>query len=138
MKKLSPLLILLALLPMSAVAAQLNTTTTLRDVQPPQEVEEPSPAFANVIDDLPLMPGLQVVKDEDVLFATSKARIAATTAEGPVDIDAVYDFYSRSLPQLGWKKLDSRNYLRGQDRLSIDAHAEDKTTTVKFTLHPNG
>ena len=45
--------------------------------------------FAKVIDDLPLMPGLQLVEGEDVLFAEPVlGRIAETTAEGPVDIDA--------------------------------------------------
>ncbi len=126
----------LALSWMPAQAAQLNTSSTLRDTEEPPVISRP-PDFANVIDDLPLMPGLQVVEDEDVLFVTPKAgRIAETTAEGIVDVDDVYTFYRKSLPHLGWKIIDMRTYQRENDRLRIDAHAEDKFTTVRFLVRP--
>jgi hypothetical protein len=117
-------------------AAQLNTDTNLSDAAP--DTTLPANAnFAKVIDDLPLMPGLQLVEGEDVLFTEPVlGRIAETTAEGPVDIDALYDFYSRSLPGLGWKRLDARNYIREGDHLRIDAHADGKTTSVRFSVRP--
>jgi len=127
---------LIALSLMPATAAELNTSSTLRDTEQPQTISRP-PDFTNVIDDLPLMPGLELVEDEDVLFAAPKAgRIAETTAQGIVDIDEVYKFYRRSLPQLGWKMVDNRTYERESDRLRIDARAEDKVTTVRFSVRP--
>jgi hypothetical protein len=121
-----------------ACAAELNTKTTLIDTTGPSgPVSEPQ--FAKVIDDLPLMPGLTLVPDSDVLFAEPLAgRIAETTAAGSVDIDDVYKFYRRSLPQLGWKIVDGRTYRREGDLLRIDARADGKITTVRFSVKPNG
>ena len=85
------------------------------------------------------MPGLLLVEDDDVLFTTEKAgRIAETTAEGEVDIDDMYMFYRRSLPQLGWKPLDARSYQRDNEILRLDAHADGRVTTVQFSVTPAG
>jgi hypothetical protein len=127
----------LAFAPLSALnAAQLNTGTTMTDTV--SETTIPSNTnFAKVIDDLPLMPGLQLVEGEDVLFAEPVlGRIAETSAEGAVDVDDVYDFYHKSLPGLGWKYIDARNYIRENDHLRIDAHAEGKVTMVRFSVRP--
>jgi len=98
---------------------------------------EPEAHFTNVIDDLPLMPGLQLVEDEDVLFdEPGSGRIAETNAVGQVDTSSVYNFYRRSLPHLGWKAIDTHTYERGAERLRIDAQANEKITTVKFTVKP--
>ena len=118
-------------------AAELNRNSTLDDTIAPQDMINDAPGFDTVIDDLPLMPGLQVMQDRDVLFFEPKAgRIAETTAEGAVDIDDVYDFYKRSLPHLGWKMVDARDYIREKELLRIDAHADQKITTVRFSIKP--
>jgi hypothetical protein len=97
------------------------------------------PRFANVIEDLPLMPGLQLVEDEDVLFSEPGAgRIAETNAIGPVTVTDVYKFYRRSLPHLGWKAIDTRTYERSGERLRIDAQTNEQVTTVRFTVKPAG
>jgi len=118
-------------------AAQINTQSTLVDTVPEHDFPA-SARFTKVIDDLPLMPGLQLVEDRDLLFSEPVlGRIAETNAEGPVDIDDVYHFYQKSLLGLGWKMIDARNYLREQDHLRIDAHADGKVTTVRFSVRPN-
>jgi len=118
-------------------AAQLNTQSTLIDETPPPTIPDAAPQFTKVIDDLPLMPGLELVPDKDVLFiAPPNGRIAETTAKGIVDVDDVYKFYRRSLPGLGWKALDARSWQRSNDMLRIDAHAEEKTTIVRFSVKP--
>lgn len=120
-------------------AAELNTTSTLTDEIPRQTIPNSAPRFTKVIDDLPLMPGLELMPDEDVLFiAPRSGRIAETTAEGMVDIDGVYKFYYRTLPHLGWRCLDMRTYQRENDVLRIDAHANEKVTTVRFSIKPAG
>jgi hypothetical protein len=117
-------------------AAQLNTDTVMTDTVPETTIPS-STTFAKVIDDLPLMPGLQLVEGEDVLFAEPVlGRIAETTAEGTVDVDDVYNYYRRSLPGLGWKVIDARDYIRENDHLRIDAHADGKTTSVRFSVRP--
>jgi hypothetical protein len=120
--------------PMLARAVQLNQNSSLANQGIAQDNE---PRFTNVIEDLPLMPGLQLMEDEDVLFVTPHSgRIAETNAIGSVDIDDVYKFYRRSLPHLGWKVVDSRTYVREGEKLRIDAHANAKITTVRFTVKP--
>jgi hypothetical protein len=92
--------------------------------------------FASVIEDLPLMPGLKADDDRDVLFAEPQGRIAETEAKGTVTIDSVYDFYHRTLPQLGWKIVDGRTYQRDSEKLRIDAASSGNTTTVRFNVKP--
>lgn len=119
-----------------AAQININKETTLVDTMPETTIPA-STNFAKVIDDLPLMPGLQLVEGEDVLFAEPVlGRIAETTAAGPVDIDDLYRYYSNNLPGLGWKKIDAKNYSRDNDHLRIDAHAEGKITSVRFSVRP--
>jgi glucose/arabinose dehydrogenase len=134
---LAMLIAAFAVLP--AYAAELNTESTLIDETPPQAIPNTAPEFTKVIEDLPLMPGLELLPDNDVLFVAPRSgRIAETTAEGMVDVDAVYTFYRRSLPHLGWKMIDARTYQRDNDVLHIDAHAEEKITTARFLVSPAG
>lgn len=125
-----------------AEAANLNHTTNLIDEMGPAPAapreETDRPQFARVIDDLPLMKDLELVEDDDVLFATSQAgRIAVTEAVGAVDIDDVYKFYRRTLPQMGWSIIDRRSYRRENETLRIDARADDKMTRVRFSVQPS-
>jgi glucose/arabinose dehydrogenase len=138
MKKTCLLTLSLALLATPLAAAEINRTSSLADTSAAPMVPDGDQQFANVIDDLPLMPGLAVVPQDDVLFVTPRAgRIAETTASGAVDIDDVYRFYSRTLPQLGWINVDARRYRRANEILRIDAHAEGKVTMVTFSVKPN-
>ncbi len=97
--------------------------------------------FTKTIDDLPLMPGLEPVDENDVLFVAGKDRIAESTATGAVNSEAVYRFYQQSLPQLGWRSVDDRTYERGNERLRIDvstANPPKAATVVRFSLQPAG
>jgi hypothetical protein len=135
---LSTAFFLAALAASPLMAATLNDTSTLVDQRDSSSITSDQPHFARVIDDLPLMEGLALVPEEDVLFVTPSAgRIAETTAEGMVDIDDVYHFYRDTLPHLGWEIVDGRTYKRDGDILRIDAHATGKVTTVHFSVRPN-
>lgn len=136
--KYTALSLIILALAAPAFAAQLNTHSTLIDNVEPFTIQASEPRFTKVIEDLPLMPGLDLVPQEDMIFLTHTGRIAATTAQGLVDVDQVYYFYASSLPQLGWKKIDARNYIRSNERLRLDAKAEGKVTKVKFSVTPEG
>jgi hypothetical protein len=120
----------------------LSLSTQLGQAAPINQVPDDQPSsaqFDTVIDDLPLMPGLHVVQEDDVLFVVPRSgRIAETTTTGEVDVDDVYDFYKRTLPHLGWKQLNGRTYMRENDILHIEARARDKVTTVRFSITPSG
>jgi hypothetical protein len=126
-----------ALIALPLHAAELNQASGADQGSPVPQADPPH--FTKVIEDLPLMPGLQLIEDEDVLFATpGSGRIAETNAIGPVEIDDVYKFYRRSLPHLGWKTVDAHTYVREGEQLRIDAHANQKITVVRFTVKPVG
>ena len=119
----------IAALPFLSAPALCATDQTAPDPEPTQ--------FTRVIQDLPLMPGLEPVEDEDVLFdAPGSGRIAETNAMGPVDTDDVYKFYKKSLPHLGWREFKAHTYRRANEELHIDARANQKITLVTFTVRP--
>ncbi|HUY68344.1 MAG TPA: hypothetical protein VMV79_03480 [Alphaproteobacteria bacterium] len=112
-----------------ASALPVNQATT--------PAKEGGTQFTTTISDLPLMPGLKTVGDQDVLFDTAQGRIAETTAQGAVTPAAVDHFYDRSLPQLGWKAAGAHRWRRGKEQLSIATSASgDDLTVVKFSVEP--
>lgn len=128
--KSAPCLLLTVLLALGGLplqAAELNVAS-------PASSEA---KFDPMIDDLPLAPGLTPKPEEETIFVTPRVgRIAESSAVGAVDIDEVYRFYLRTLPQLGWQKIDNRSYRRGGEILRIKAHADGKTTAVHFSIRP--
>lgn len=95
-------------------------------------------SFAKAIEDLPVMPGLRIVEDKDVLILFGERRIAQATLEGPVDIDRVYYFYDSVLPELGWKKITSKTYERAGEKLSMKSSSVNAQglTRVRFEVEP--
>lgn len=138
--KPSPYLFLAALLVFApaapAFAAPLPTSSTILDTSGPDVTEPASTKFDPVIDDLPLMEGLTPVADQGTLFTTPQGRIADSVAIGIVDVDQVYMFYRRSLPHLGWQKVNARTFRRKGEKLVIEAKGDGKITTVRFSLKP--
>lgn len=125
----------------SAFAGQLNSKANVLDSVPPASTLKPAldatTQFVPSIDDLPLMPGLSPLRDEDTVFVVPHAgRIAESAAIGAVDVDEVYKYYNRSLPQLGWKPNGARTYSRNGEKLHILARANGKITTVQFSIKP--
>lgn len=98
----------------------------------------PQSRFAKAIEDLPLMPGLEIEDGQDVLFVFGSERIARTVLVGPVDVDNVYYFYAETLPQLGWSQINLRRYVRNGEVLNLEArsaNAEGKAR-VTFEVEP--
>jgi len=94
--------------------------------------------FAKSIEDLPIMKGLEIVEDKDLVFVFGDKRIAQTTLKGRVDIDKVYYFYNSVLPSLGWKSLTMRLYERDGEQLHLNASSANKEglTFVHFEVTP--
>lgn len=95
------------------------------------------PAYVAGIDDLPLMPGLTMVDDAGVVFDKPSGRIVEAYAEGQVDRAQVAAFYAASLPQLGWRTLQSNVFVREGERLSLVFLGGDGDLIVRFTLEPD-
>jgi hypothetical protein len=93
--------------------------------------------FFEALYDVPVMPGLEEVKGEAMLFDKPDGRIASVVAASKtVEPQQVTQFYAESLPQLGWKKTAENQYVRGSDKLVMDVSRKAPLTVVHFTLSP--
>jgi len=91
-------------------------------------------------EDLPLMAGLKQAEDTAVSFDTPSGRIIEAYAQSnKIKKQAIADFYDKTLPQLGWKRMSDKNktspvsYAREGEVLTISI--EDGTpASVRFEL----
>jgi hypothetical protein len=95
-----------------------------------------SSGFVAGIEDLPLMPGLTELSGSGYAFGSSNGRIVEAYAAGDVSEQQVLDFYSSTLPQLGWEPATNRSYHRQGERLAIEFVKGDAPLTVHFTVTP--
>ena len=106
----------------------------------PQGLAQRSEAFISTIEDLPLMPGL-IEEAGGVVFDSPSGRIVEAFATGDVSEGAVRDFYSETLPQLGWRPLAVGVYQRENEILKVEfpgGPGAPPPLTVGFTLAPKG
>ncbi|HTZ78785.1 MAG TPA: hypothetical protein VMC10_12785 [Stellaceae bacterium] len=93
--------------------------------------------FVPGTEDVPLMKELAPVKGSDLVFDKPEGRIVEATARGKVTRIAVHDFYSQTLPQLGWANaLSSDTWTRETETLHLDFSGHDGDLWVTFTLSP--
>lgn len=101
--------------------------------QAPQD----GPAFLTTINDVPLMPGLQELEDEALVFDKPSGRIAETTAAGEgVTRAEIERFYSKTLPQLGWIRIGPNHYLREGEALNLDISEQKQFGLIRFSVKP--
>ena len=95
--------------------------------------------FVSVIDDLPLMAGLEEV-GEGVEFTTGQGRIVEATATAKPGVGAtkaqVIRFYDATLPQLGWRKAGAAAFAREGEVLELLFGTSAGRLTVRFSLAP--
>lgn len=94
--------------------------------------------FFDLLDDVPVMPGLEPVADAGIEFDTPAGRIVEAYAIGAMNRRAVRDFYRRTLPQLGWQRGAGDAFVREDESLSIDFFGPNGELTVRFTVAPAG
>ncbi len=93
--------------------------------------------FFEALYDVPVMPGLEEVKDQAMLFDKPDGRIASVVAVShTLAVADISGFYAQSLPQLGWRKTAENQYVRGKDRLYMEVVKKPPLTIVHFTLEP--
>jgi hypothetical protein len=94
-------------------------------------------AFVAGLEDLPLMPGLAMIKDAGVDFDTPQGRIVEAYAKGKASLAQVLDFYAATLPQLGWAAASRSEYRREGELLRLELYEEAGELTVRFYLSPS-
>ena len=107
----------------------------------PFALQAQQPVFLSVIEDLPLMPGFVEDTDGALKFETAAGRIVEITASGAATTSAVIDYYSRTLPQLGWQLETPTRYVRDEEVLVIELLELEQNgagVEVHFKLSPAG
>ena len=95
-------------------------------------------SFFRAIDDLPLMEGLNEAEDGTMVFDSSSGRIVEALSEGMVTRQRVIQFYSETLPQLGWLEISPGQFVREHETLKIEFPTSSlgKALSVLFMLSP--
>lgn len=93
-------------------------------------------AFVGGMEDLPLMDGLAEDRVAGLVFDKPDGRLVDAFASGPVSPEAVARFYRETLPELGWRAVDSLVFEREGERLSIETEAAAGEVLVRFHLVP--
>ena len=94
--------------------------------------------FFSAIDDLPLMEGLSEVEGGTMVFDSSSGRIVEALSAGMVTRQRVIQFYSETLPQLGWLEISPGQFVREYEALKIEFPTSPvgRTLNVLFMLSP--
>ncbi|NKB55362.1 MAG: hypothetical protein GKS00_03405 [Alphaproteobacteria bacterium] len=93
-------------------------------------------AFLAGLEDVPIMPGIEVVGDAGAAFDSPAGRIVEAYAAGDVTRKAVRDYYQTALPQLGWVRTGVLIFSRDGEKLTIELLGESAPVTVRFELAP--
>jgi len=93
-------------------------------------------AFVAGTEDLPLMPGLDPVRDSGIVFDKPQGRIVEVEARGKVTRAAAEKFYADSLPPLGWVADGTHRWRRDGEGLHLDIKGRDGDLRVAFSLLP--
>lgn len=92
--------------------------------------------FISTVPDLPLMPGLEEVPEQAIVFDKPEGRIVETFAIGLVTQDAVIAFYRETLPQLGWTATGPASYKREGEQLVMAFTPGHDSLIVRFMISP--
>lgn len=94
-------------------------------------------AFFTDLEELPIMSGLAENQAAAVTFETANGRIIEVEASGAVSAAKVTEFYSETLPQLGWEKVGDGAFQRDQEQLTLKiTDVGAGRVLVAFSLSP--
>ena len=108
-------------------------------VAPASATAQQAARFLSVMEEMPLMPGLVEVVDAAVTFDGKAGRIIEAFVAGSVQVDAIWDFYSEPLPQLGWARQANGEYRRDAEILRLEVSPAPVGATgagAHFVLRP--
>jgi hypothetical protein len=98
-------------------------------------------AFLDVLDDVPVMPGLVDEAETAVAFESAAGRIVMAQASAParpgLDAGAVLSFYRATLPSLGWRAETPTRFLRDGEVLTLGVAQANGRVALRFELRPD-
>lgn len=91
--------------------------------------------------DIPLAKGLKKFSDDNLGFDSTDGSIVSITYKSKIELQKVYGFYAKTLPQLGWVRAKSKQpnfellrFKRENERLEIEFSNKDGVDLVKFYI----
>lgn len=93
--------------------------------------------FVPGMQDVPLIESFTIESDKSSIFDTSTGKIVEATAIGAAPEKDVKEFYSDTLPHLGWAEADDMAFLKEGEELKITTERNSKITTIHFYLSPS-
>lgn len=92
--------------------------------------------FLAGVQDLPLMPGLREIPELTVVFDKPNGRLVRAIAKGESTPASLWRFYDETLPQLGWRRLATGQFVRDGESLRISVRKNGAILTVRFAIAP--
>lgn len=97
--------------------------------------------FLDVLDDVPVMPGLVEEAETAVAFESAVGRIVMAQASAParpgLDAGAVLSFYGATLPALGWRAETPTRFRRAGEVLTLGVEQGHGRVALRFELRPD-
>lgn len=93
-------------------------------------------SFLVGLDDIPIYKEMEYVEDSLIMFDKIDGRFVSTEVSGNYKKKDVEKFYSKALPNLGWKKIDKGQYERGNEQLELDYRKNDAVLSIIFSVSP--
>ncbi len=92
--------------------------------------------FVKGSEDIPLIQGLELVESENVDFDSESGSFSSIEYKSPFYLEAVQNFYLRTLPQMGWKLIRNdqteSSFTREGERLKIEFLQKDHNSKSSF------
>lgn len=97
-----------------------------------------TPRFFQLLDDVPLMPGLEEVPELSVYFDKPEGRIVESVAIlGHLSQKDVLVYYTGTLTQMGWGIVDKDSFFRDRERLDITFEQQNGIRYLKVSINPS-
>lgn len=124
----------------AAITTLLIDSTALRAQE--NLVYSDGPHFFEMLEDIPLMPGLLEVPESALVFDKPGGRIIESKAVSEtMAAESVRAFYETTLPQLGWQPIENSLspallFVRQDEKLSLQIKREDGVTITDIMVSP--
>lgn len=88
-------------------------------------------------EDVPIYNGFKPVNKNNLAYDSESGRIVdASYFSNKASIKDVNNYYSETLPELGWKRKAPSDYIRDGEKLKITVTSKEGITYLKFVIRP--
>ena len=100
--------------------------------------EKVSAEFVQGSEDIPLLASMEKISEDSLGFDSDAGSIMSSSYQTKTDLKKVRNFYSQTLPQLGWKMIEDSesqsNFKRDNEKLEIEFTKEKDKNIVRFFI----